>query len=127
MKTFARVGESFQSSGWETAPEGFIEMVGQRPGLYNIALENGEWSEERNPTLRCTKRQGQLALIELGKYVDASDHIDSIQDPIMKLKAKVEWDSDTWEMDNPFLMSLWEILGGTEQELYEAFLLANTL
>lgn len=125
-KVYAKIGESFQQIGGD-CPYDFIEMVSQRPGLYNTALSSGEWSEDKNPTLRCTKRQGQLALIEIGKYTDAVNHIDNIQDQILKLKAKVEWDSDTWEMDNPFLMSLWEILGGTGQELYEAFLLANTL
>lgn len=126
IKVFGLVGDSIQVVGGE-CPDDFIEMVSQRPGLYNIALPNGEWGEDRNPSLRCTKRQGQLALIEIGKYLDATNYIDNIQDPVLKLKAKVEWDSDTWEMDNPFLVSLWEHLGGTGQELYEAFVLANTL
>lgn len=75
----------------------------------------------------CTGPQGQLALLELGKYYAARAYIDGIQDPEQKLRAEIEWSRPTWERANPFLNAIWEALGGTQEGLDDAFRLAVTL
>ena len=75
----------------------------------------------------CTGAQGQLALLELGKYQTARAYIDGIQDPEQKLRAEIEWSRPSWERANPFLQAIWEALGGTPEGLDDAFRLAVTL
>lgn len=75
----------------------------------------------------CTGPQGQLALLELGKYYAARTYIDGIQDPEQKLRAEIEWSRPTWERTNPFLNAIWEALGGAQEGLDDAFRLAVTL
>lgn len=75
----------------------------------------------------CTNRQGKLALIELGYYTAAIDLLAAIEDPIEKLKAEVEWNAPTFERDSQFLQGVWEQLGGTPEQLDDAFRLAVTL
>lgn len=73
-----------------------------------------------------TRRQGRLALIDAGKLLDVEAAIAAIADPVEKMKAQVEYDADTWERSNAFLVSMWLQLGGTEQELDDLFILAAT-
>ena len=75
----------------------------------------------------CTGPQGQLALLELGKYQAARTYIDGIQDPEQKLRAEIEWSRPSWERANPFLQAIWAALGGTPGGLDDAFRLAVTL
>lgn len=75
----------------------------------------------------CTNRQGKLALIELGYYTAATDLLAAIEDPTEKLKAEVEWSAPTFERTNPFLNAVWAQLGGTQEQLDDAFRLAATL
>lgn len=42
LKVFAEPGHSLQQVGG-ACPEGWIEMISQRPGNYNIAQEDGTW------------------------------------------------------------------------------------
>lgn len=75
----------------------------------------------------CTNRQGKLALIELGHYTTVTDLLAAIEDPIEKLKAEVEWNAPTFERNSPFLNAVWAQLGGTQEQLDDAFRLAVTL
>lgn len=74
-----------------------------------------------------TSAQGKLALIELGFFDAARAYLDSIADPVEKLKAQVEWDRPTWERQSPFLNATWAALVGTSEDLDDAFRLAVTL
>lgn len=74
-----------------------------------------------------TSAQGKLALIELGFFDAARAYLDSIVDPVEKLKAQIEWDRPTWERPSPFLNATWAALGGTSESLDDAFRLAVTL
>lgn len=74
-----------------------------------------------------TSAQGKLALIELGFFDAARAYLDSIVDPVEKLKAQIEWDRPTWERPSPFLNATWAALGGTSEGLDDAFRLAVTL
>lgn len=71
--------------------------------------------------------QGQLALIETGKYADARAHIDSLTAPAEKLKAEIEWNRPTYERASPFLNAVWEAMGGTQEQLDDLFREAATL
>lgn len=42
QKVFAMVGDSFQQVGG-TCPDGWVEMVGQRPGNHHTAQADGTW------------------------------------------------------------------------------------
>ena len=129
-QVFAQVGQSLQVVGGE-CPEGFVVMVGQRPGNNSIAqlIDGlGVWVEPPAPVPQsCTNRQAKLALIELGFYTQATDLLAANTDPVEKLKAEVEWDAPTFERASPFLNNVWAQLGGTQEQLDDAFRLAVTL
>lgn len=74
-----------------------------------------------------TRRQGRLALLNVGKLDDVEAAIDAIEDPVQQRAAQIEYEADTWERSNPFLQQLWAQLGGTEQELDDLFRLGATL
>ena len=74
-----------------------------------------------------TRRQGRLALLNVGKLDDAEAAIDAIEDAIERRAAQIEYEADTWERSNTFLQQLWSQLGGTEQELDDLFKLGATL
>lgn len=71
--------------------------------------------------------QGKLALIELGMHDAAHSYLNAIDDPTEKLKAQIEWERPTWERVSPFLNATWSALGGTQEQLDDAFRLAQTL
>lgn len=74
-----------------------------------------------------TRRQGRLALLQAGKLDLVESALDAIADTTEKKAAQIEYEADTWELDNPFLQSMWSQLSGTEQELNDLFTLAKTL
>lgn len=74
----------------------------------------------------CTRRQGQRALLEVGKLDAVESAIASISDPFQKRVAQVEYEAGTWERSNPFLIGMWSQLGGTEAELDDLFRHAKT-
>lgn len=76
---------------------------------------------------RCSKRQGELALLEAGKLDAVEAGIAAITDPVAKRRAQIEYGADVWERDNPFLQGMWTALGGTSEELDDLFRLAVTL
>lgn len=74
----------------------------------------------------CTRRQGQRALLEIGRLGDVEAAIESISDPYQKRVAQVEYEAGTWERGSQFLIAMWSQLGGTEEELDELFRSAVT-
>ena len=75
----------------------------------------------------CTRRQGRLALLQVGKLEMVEEAIESIESPTEKATAHIEYEADTWERENPFLQAMWSRLGGTSEELDGLFALAVSL
>lgn len=73
-----------------------------------------------------TRRQGRLALLEVGKLLQVEVLISSIGDSLQQMAAQIEYEADTWERGNLFLQGMWMQLGGTEEELDNLFILANS-
>ena len=74
-----------------------------------------------------TRRQGRLALLQAGKLDMAEGAIASIADPAQKRAAQIEYEADTWERNNAFLVALWLGMGGALPELDALFVTAETL
>lgn len=74
----------------------------------------------------CTRRQGQRALLEVGKLDAVEAAIAAIPDALQKRIAQVEYEAGTWERNNPFLISMWSQLGGSDSELDGLFRMAQT-
>lgn len=72
-----------------------------------------------------TRRQGRLALLEVGKLDDVEAAIGAIENPVERRAAEIEYEADTWERSNAFLQGMWAQLGGTETELDALFVLAS--
>lgn len=75
----------------------------------------------------CTRRQGRLALLGVGKLDLVESAIAAIEDPTERMAAQIEYEADTWERDNAFLQAMWQQIGGTEEGLDDLFRLAVTL
>lgn len=71
-----------------------------------------------------TRRQGRLALLEVGKLDQVEAMIAAIEDPTERRAAEIEYEADTWERSNAFLQAMWAQLDGTESELDDLFILA---
>lgn len=100
---------------WMTAPESFDVA---RMGEYRVA----EGVLVSAVPASCQRRQGRLELIDVGHLLTVENYIASIEDPILRLQARVEYEADTWERTNPLLVRMWvEVLGSTERELDEMF------
>ena len=67
-----------------------------------------------------TRRQGRLALLEVGKL----DQVEAAVE-VAGMAAQIEYEADTWERSNAFLQTMWAQLGGTESELDALFVLAS--
>lgn len=99
--------------------------------VQTVALSQSEIDMLPRPTptpvpQRVSRRQGRLALIDVGKLAEVEAAIVAIVDPIEQMKAQVEYEADTWERGNAFLQAMWAQLGGTESELDDLFVLAAT-
>lgn len=75
----------------------------------------------------CTRRQGQLALLEVEKLDDAEALIAAIPDAKQRRAAQIEYEADTWERSNAFVQAMWAQLGGTLEQLDDLFRMAVTL
>lgn len=75
----------------------------------------------------CTRRQGRLALLHYGLLDDVENVLDNITDPLEKRAAQIEYEADTWEKDNPFLLQMWEHIGGNPSTLDDLFFIASEL
>lgn len=110
-----------------------IPAPGYDPQTHGCFWRGGVWEIVEAPPAAepvpevVTSAQGKLALVELGFFDAAQTHLDSIPDPVAKLRAKIEWDRPTWERHSPFLTATWAALGGTQEGLDDAFRLAVTL
>lgn len=77
------------------------------------------------PPSRCTRRQGRLALLEVGLLDDVEALIAAIPDDIQRRAAQIEYEADTWERSNATLQAVWAQMGRTPEGL--AALFANAV
>lgn len=75
----------------------------------------------------CTRRQGRLALLGVGKLDAVESAIAAIADSAERMAAQIEYEADTWERSNAFLQAMWAQLGGTPEQLDDLFREAVTL
>ncbi|ROT44993.1 hypothetical protein [Pusillimonas sp. NJUB218] len=82
---------------------------------------------------QCSGRQGQKALLRTPYGEDSNmlaavkALIASIPDDFMREDAELDFNASTWERNNQTLQALWAQLGGTESQLDDLFVLAQTL
>lgn len=85
------------------------------------------WLQAHPVPASCTRRQGRLALLQAGKLDTAEAAIAAIADPAQKRAAQIEYEADTWERNNAFLVALWLGMGGALDDLDALFVTAETL
>lgn len=136
MQVFAVVGESYQQVGGD-CPKGWITMECQRPGVYCLANADGTWSESVEPpaVYTCSKRQGELALLELPSPAEGhpsmlhwvESAIASEEDPIAQRKMQAYFNASEWKSDDEFVTTMWAAAGKPQEELVALFKYAATL
>ncbi|WP_210204568.1 hypothetical protein [Microvirga sp. 17 mud 1-3] len=106
-------------------------MAGQAAGKRIVPDENGRPILADPPPAppsipkRVTRRQGRLALLDAGLLDAVESAIDAITDPTEKRAAQIEYEAETWERGNAFLMGMWAQIGGTDADLDALFVAAN--
>ena len=108
-----------------------VELVG---GVYHARYQLVPLTPEEIETARkarvpqfCTRRQGRLALLNVGYLSAVESAIAAIANPAQRMAAQIEYEADTWERDNAFVQAMWAQLGGTPAQLDDLFTLAVTL
>ena len=89
------------------------------------AYAGGEFTPPVAPVVvpqTITRRQGRLALLQAGK-LDAAEAIVKAGG----LAAQIEYEAATWERGNAYLQQIWALLGGSDKELDDLFILAASL
>jgi len=89
------------------------------------AYAGGEFTPPVAPVVvpqTITRRQGRLALLQAGK-LDAAEAIVKAGG----LAAQIEYEAATWERGNAYLQQIWALLGGSDKELDDLFILAAGL
>lgn len=81
-----------------------------------------------NPVpIEVTQRQARMALHALGHLASVEAAINALPDP-PRTEARIAWDfSNTIQRNNPFVSQLAALLGFTEQDLDELFIMAAGL
>lgn len=89
------------------------------------AYAGGEFTQPVAPVVvpqTITRRQGRVALMQAGK-LDAAEAIVKAGG----LAAQIEYEAATWERGNAYLQQIWALLGGSDKELDDLFILAAGL
>lgn len=77
--------------------------------------------------IEVTQRQARMALHALGHLASVEAAINALPDP-PRTEARIAWDfSNTIQRSNPFVSQLAALLGFTEQDLDELFIMAAGL
>lgn len=77
----------------------------------------------RVPTM-VSRRQGRLALIEVGRLQDVETYLNAIPDETERLRAHVEYETEIWERSNPWVSHVLSLLKLTPEEADDLFRLA---
>ena len=89
--------------------------------------ELAEQLEARRGLVSVTMRQARLALLQVGHLANVQPAIDALPEP-HRSAAAIEWEySQTVERNRPFVLTLGEALGLTDEDLDALFTLASTL
>jgi len=89
------------------------------------AYAGGEFTQPVAPVVvpqTITRRQGRVALMQAGK-LDAAEAIVKAGG----LAAQIEYEAATWERGNAYLQQIWALLGGSDKELDDLFIVAAGL
>lgn len=130
FKVYAIVGQNIQQVGGE-CPEGWIEMIGQRPEDNMVAASDGTWvyPEPEIPT-SCSPIQGLVALFSLKNITedDILAQIDLITNPVDRYKVKLSYQKATvWERETNPVQAIKTLMGLTDQDLDDIFTYAVTV
>ena len=140
MTSFAKI-ENGAVTNVIVLPDGeSVDFIAETLGLPGVwvpgeSASTGDMYEEgkfvppeaRDPTIQSiTRRQGRLALLDVGRLDAVENYIDGIEDPKQRRAAQIEYEADTWERGNQFLRDMWAQLGGTAEQLDDLFVLAAT-
>lgn len=124
-----RVDNIFQE--WNPEKSGFHSMTYDDASYFaQLTLERiSRDPNEPAPVARSvTRAQAKSALLLTGKLQYIQTAIDSIEDPIEKGLAQIDWDDRLlFEENNPTLKSLATGLGLSSNDLKQLFDLAETL
>ena len=88
-----------------------------------------EYPQDPPPPVPTTiqRRQGRLALLESGFLDAVEEALEALEDPVQRRAAIIEYEADTWEINNAFLREMWKSLNnGSEEGLDDLFRLAAT-
>lgn len=98
-----------------------------RPSLHHV-MENGQWVDHRSTKEKreaylsglkpLTRRQFKLTLLNHNLLDKVSIAIDTIEDPVLKMRTKIEFeDSTTFERLDPTLAGLYKAMGLKESQV----------
>lgn len=110
----------------QTIEEGQPVQIGDKwTQVWNVRELTTDELKARIPS-SITKRQARQELIVSGLIGAVEATIDAIQDPTQKALMLSWWnDSQTYDRDNPELISMADSIGLTEEQLDEMFLSAS--
>lgn len=122
----SKVGPPEYDEETHTVEEGQPVQIGDKwTQVWNVRELTTDELKARIPS-SITKRQARQELIVSGLIGAVEAAIDAIQDPTQKALMLSWWnDSQTYDRDNPELISMADSIGLTEEQLDEMFLSAS--
>lgn len=138
IKSYGIPGESQETRTALDQPAPYVLMSSDRPAPHYICQVVdgvGVWVEPAPAVQSCTKRQGELVLLDEPSpsenhpsflhWLEA--HIAAEQDPIENRRMQAYFNAATWSSDDPFVVHAWQAAGRDLTELPPLFARANTL
>jgi hypothetical protein len=131
MTTYVLIESGVVVQKQPSPQDGFIQAFDNVVCGMLYDAETGEFTTPEPPPTPIpqvvTMRQARLALLQQGLLANIQAAIDSLDEPA-KSGASIEWEySQTVERTRPFVLTLGEALGLTDDDLDALFELAATL
>lgn len=121
---YAEVGDSFQQVGGR-CPDGYIEMIGERPTPNHVAQADGSWIEKIPVPEVVSKAQAVLALNAAGKWDEVDAHLNADDTPV---EQKLAWANITEvHRDSPMLAAVSDAIGLSDEQVDELFIAASQI